>query len=153
MKQFLLAAALLAAPATAFAAPVILNVPLTMLPGNVVSVVGQNFNTSSTVTVTPLSTGVAVSGSVKLSDTHAISFEVPSSTPFDIYTVQVTTSGLTSNTYQTNLPLASSFSTSLIYTLVNSSASSAGIYTSPETRRHCPSRWSIRAPWRCSRSA
>ena len=109
MKRFLLATVLLAAPVTAFAAPVIFNVPLTMLPGNVVSVVGQNFNTSSTVTVTPLSTGIAVSGSVKLSDSHAISFEIPSSTPFDIYTVQVTTSGVTSNTYRTNLPLASSF--------------------------------------------
>ena len=109
MTRFLLAAVVLAAPATAFAAPSYSSVPLTMLPGNVVSVVGQNFNTSSTVTVTPLSTGIAVSGAVKLSDTHAISFEVPSSTPFDIYTVQVTTSGLTSNTYPTNLPLASSF--------------------------------------------
>lgn len=109
MKRLLLAAVILAAPATAIATPILLNVPLSMIPGNVVAVTGQNFDNSSTVTVTPLSTGTAVPVPVKLSDTHAISFEVPSSLPFDIYTVQVTTVGAVSNIYQTNLPLASSF--------------------------------------------
>ena len=94
----------------AWATPVILNVPLTMMSGNVVGVEGSGFGSSPKVYFGTQSSPPAAVKIIR-ADNNFVSFEVPKNLKFGVYYVAISDGTTTSKVAYTNLPRGMQFDT------------------------------------------
>ena len=108
LKRALLFWLALAFPA--FAAPVITQSPLTMLPGNQVGITGDGFGTAPDLYVATHG-GTQIAVQVLQADANHITFQIPASQAFDVYSVKVSPDGGTtwSNIVTPNQPVVMQF--------------------------------------------
>jgi hypothetical protein len=94
--------------APACAVPVILNQPLTILPGNVVGVEGSGFGSSPRVFFQGMH-GAQLQVKLIKGDNTFVAFEVPKSQPFDVYKIAISDGANWSNVIAVNNPRAMHF--------------------------------------------
>lgn len=96
--------------APAWATPIIMNTPLTMMPGSVVSVIGSGFGSSPLVNFsTRQNPGTRIQVKIIKGDNNVVAFEVPSNLPFQVYNIAISDGQSWSQTASTNTPQAMQF--------------------------------------------
>ena len=96
--------------APAWATPVIMNTPSTMMPGNVVSVIGSVFGSSPSVNFsTRQNPDTRIQVKIIKGDNNVVAFEVPSNLPFQVYNIVISDGQTWSQTASANNPHARQF--------------------------------------------
>lgn len=95
--------------ASAWATPVILNQPMTAIPGDIVSVTGNGFGSSPKVYFRPESVSAQVQVKIIKGDNNFVAFQVPKTQPFDLYYIMISDGTKWSNKVGVNYPQVMQF--------------------------------------------
>ena len=93
----------------AWSTPIILNLPSTAAPGNIVSLEGSGFGSSPRVYFRPFTSASPIPVKIIKGDNNVVAFQVPKTQAFDVYYLAVSDGTSWSKTFGVNYPQAMQF--------------------------------------------
>jgi Pectate lyase superfamily protein len=95
--------------APAWSTPIVLNVPNTAAPGNIVSLEGSGFGSSPKIYFRPFTSTTPIPVKIIKGDNNFVAFQVPKTQAFDVYYLAVSDGTSWSKTFGVNYPQAVQF--------------------------------------------